>query len=490
MNSIAKSRPPFRIKTVLGLSFSITLGLCGLFWAHAFATSQLPGAEPHAIDDYASAFVERQRAVVAVEGIVRNEIDRDVVRSLGLVLDAQGRIVLPETFLPGWLPATRFGDFKVRFPGEEGDGAPATYLGQDYVTGWHYLQITDKKRWADYRPIGSFGFGEPRIGDELWGIAIRSESWNYLPYFLSARMSASIALPWLMGFTDQPVASPGSAVFDARGHFVGWAATASAQEHLLFMQHQHYRVGIQSLRESGSFISAQTFQRFADRIPQSAEGDPRPWLGLSGLQSLDRDVAEVMGLQDRGALVVSDVIEGSPAAQGGLKGRDIVVGFNGEPLPQMQPAFILPQWLEFQLMSQQVGDTITFDIVRGAGGAPQPLSITLAAEPTTLKQAQRQYYPRLGLGVREFTLYDGIAKLLMSTTAPGVIADFIRPNGAVDSGGLEQGDWIQAIDGTDVADFAAAQVLLSPIEADTQREEIVLLVKRNNETKVLRIKLH
>lgn len=490
MSVSVKPRPPFRIKTVLGLSFAITLGLCGAFLAHAFATSKETRlAEPPQIVDYERAFKERQQAVVAIEGIVRNEVDRDVVRSFGLVIDAEGRVVVPDNFLPDWVSPERFGDFKIKLPGEEGDGAPAVYLGQDYMTGWHYVQVEDAAKWSQYRPISDFGLADVQVGQGLWGIALRNESWNYLPYFLSARMSVTIALPWQMGFADREVASPGSAVFDKRGRFVGWATVATTQEKLLFMHRQHYRVGLQPLRESDSFVTASTFANFVGRIPSSPQGDPRPWIGLSGLQPLDHDVAEVMGLADQGALVISDVIEGSPAAQAGLQSRDILTGFEGEPLPPLQPTFILPQWLEFQLLSRQIGETVSFTIVR-SGGRGESVTVTMAPEPTPLKLAAREYYPRLGLTARAFNLFDGVAKLQMKADAPGVIADFVRPNGPVDSGGLMPGDWILAIDGTDITDFASAQKLFSAIEQDMQSEEIVLLIRRNNETKVLRIKLH
>lgn len=489
MDTAATPRSVFRVKTVLGLSFGITLGLCGLFIAHAFATDKAQQTQQAPeLADVQAAFEQRQRAVVSVEGIVRNEVDRDVVRGLGLVIDAEGRIVLQDGFLPSWVPPSRFGDFKVRLPGEDGDGVAADYLGQDYLSGWHYLQVRDVAKRATFVPITEFGRGDARIGDTLWGIGIMGEGWNSLPYYMSSTMSLKIALPWLMGFTTEPVASPGSAVFDRSGRFAGWAAAPRTEEQLLFMQQQHFRVAVQSVNRSGSFITAETFYRFIERVPQSVQGDARPWLGVSGLQPLDREVAEIMGLKGQGALVISDVIEGSPAAAAGLQGRDIVVGLDGERLPNMQPSFILSQWMEFQLMSKQSGEQVRLNLLRG--GKPVEAVATMGTEPTTLKRAEREYYARLGLTIRAFTLFDGIAKRTMSAQAPGVIADFVRPNGSVDSGGLEPGDWILAVNGTDVTDFDSARKLLSAIEADTAREELVLLVKRNNETKVLRIKLH
>ena len=57
------------------------------------------------------------------------------------------------------------------------------------------------------------------------------------------------------------------------------------------------------------------------------------------------------------------------------------------------------------------------------------------------------------------------------------------------SGGVQVGDWIQEIDNTEITSFAQARQVLSAIESDKDRNEAVFLVERNNETKVLRIKL-
>lgn len=491
MSVAAKPSPACRIRAVAFLLVIVVSGLCGAFLARAFADSNKAAAGEQGAEGalYEALFLERQKAVVAVEGIVRNEVDRDVARGVGLVIDGQGRIVLPEDFLPGWVPPSRFGNFKVRLPGEAGDGVAAVYLGQSYRTGWHYVQVEDAENWGNYRSISDFGSGQVQIGQPLWGIALRNEGWDYLPYLLSARMSASIALPWMMGFADRGVASPGSAVFDGQGRFVGWATDAATKEKMLFMESLHSRIGLQSLNESDAFITADAFAGLVGQIPSSPQGDRRPWVGITGLQPLDRDVTELMGLAGRGALVVSDVVEGSPAALAGLRSRDIITAIDGEALPALRPTFILPKWLEQQLLSRQAGDLLTLSIVRG-GGSGEDVVVTMGQEPTPLRLAEREYYPRLGLTARAFNLFDSVAKLQMKLDAPGVIADFIRPNGLADSGGLMPGDWILAIDGNDITDFASAKALLAAIEQDTLRDEFVLLVRRNNETKVLRIKLH
>ena len=216
-------------------------------------------------------------------------------------------------------------------------------------------------------------------------------------------------------------------------------------------------------------------------------GDPRPWLGATGMQPLSREVAQFLGLEGQGAVVVSDIIEGSPADQAGLQSKDVLVKIDGEVLPKLRPEVIIPRYVEKELMSRQIGDTLTLTVIRG--DEEKDIEIKLGQQPKVMKEAEREYYPELGLGIREFLLMDGIARRELRTGVGGVIADFIKPNSKVSAGGLQRGDWIKEIDGTEINTFAQAAEILAAIESDKDRSEAVMLVERDNETKVLRIKI-
>jgi serine protease Do len=70
-----------------------------------------------------------------------------------------------------------------------------------------------------------------------------------------------------------------------------------------------------------------------------------------------------------------------------------------------------------------------------------------------------------------------------------VVAHLVKPNSPADLAGLRPDDWIKEIDGTEIADFAAASQKLGEIEKDLTRTETVFLVVRGSDTAVLRIKL-
>lgn len=434
--------------------------------------------------NFEELFDQRVKCVVVVECFIQNEVDREPALAIGVVFDDAGRIVLLDSALPSWLPPTRFRDFRVKSPGEDTEGRSATYLGQDFLTGYHFIQLDEGH--DDFTPVSAFGQANAGRGELLWGIGVMGESWAYVPYFLSGRLSGVERLPWNIGFTDLPVATPGSAVFNNDGVFVGWAGAPVQREMILTSGGERRRVGLQEVRESSMFLTAKVFFEHMERVPSSPIGNPRPWLGVSGMQPLDREAAGFLGLKDRGSIVISDVIKEGPAEVAGLQSRDIVVAIDGEPLPKLKPDFVVPRDFERQILSRNIGDTIQLSVVRGS--TPMVIDVTLATQPTPLKEAAREYFPELGLSIREFTLFDGIARRTLSATDSGVIVDFVKPNSPLNSAGLVPGDWIKEVDGQDIADFTEADTVFTGLEEDTEMSDFVVLVDRNGETKVLRVK--
>jgi serine protease Do len=436
--------------------------------------------------ELAAMFAERQKAVVAVEFFVQFEIERRAQMAIGVVFDDEGRIVMLENAVPNWLPADRFKDFKIRPLGQDIEGFTGEYLGQDYLTGHHFVQVEPAGR-AALRSIRDFGWRTAEIGDALWGIGIMTKHWDYKPYLLGAQLSMTSQLPWEVGFTDRAVAHPGSVVFDAAGKFVGRAGGPSTDDYTFFMSGEQYNVGLQANRESSVLLMAEPFFKYLDRVPTEVSGDPRPWIGVSGLQPIDREVALYLGLENQGALVVSDVIAESPAQTAGLQGKDIIVALKGEPLHKFRPDFVVSRYFEQWLMKQAIGVPFTLTVIRG--DEEKQLEITPSDEPLPLRKAQRAYFKRLGVAIREFTLFDGIHRRIMKVASDGVIAEFVKPNSPVNAAGLQTGDWIKKIDDQPIATYAEAEAMLQAIADDAARSDCVLLISRNNETKVLRVKL-
>lgn len=97
----------------------------------------------------------------------------------------------------------------------------------------------------------------------------------------------------------------------------------------------------------------------------------RPWFGAY-MRSLTPEMAAQLNLPDASGALVLLVYEGSPAAMGGLQAWDVVVEFNGEPVPDVRE-------LRNRVAKMDIGEKVTMKVRRG--GTEKTLRTVIAAEP-------------------------------------------------------------------------------------------------------------
>ena len=83
----------------------------------------------------------------------------------------------------------------------------------------------------------------------------------------------------------------------------------------------------------------------------------RSWLGVF-IQDVDDGIAKALGLEDREGVIVSDVIDDSPAEKAGIKVEDIIVEFNGVKVRDASN-------LKNMVSSTKPGTRASVDIIRG-----------------------------------------------------------------------------------------------------------------------------
>jgi serine protease Do len=441
--------------------------------------------------DLPALWAERLKSVVAVEFFTETETDRRPNVVFGVVADAQGAIILPAAAIDPRVVPSQLKEFKVYLPGDP-TSAAATYLGQDALTGWHFVRVEERLR-AQLVPITQFaGTGpatEPVMTEEVWGIALRNKDEDFMPYFLKSHVALIQALPQRTGIAQQEVAGPGLPVFNRAGVFVGLASTSFGQTFLQFSRAE--RGGTPTMlinvEESSAFQLAGEVLPYLGRVPKNEFGRPLAWLGAYGFEPMDREVANFLKLEAQSGAVVSEVLEGSPAEKAGMQARDIVLAVDGKPLPRFKPDRVVVSYVEREVERRAPGDSLGITVLRGAERVE--LKATLGDEPKLMREAARTYYERLGLTVREFVYGDAVARRVKVAEGTGVVAHFVKGNSPAFVAGLRTDDWIKEIDGVEAKNFAAATEKLAAIEADNLRSEFVLLVSRGGETAVLRVKL-
>lgn len=439
--------------------------------------------------DLPDLFAARIKSCVTVEFLIENELDRQPVSAPGMCIDAHGTIILPSSAIGPRVAVRQLKNFKVYRPNSS-TAFGAEYLGQDVLTGWHFLRVEEKLQ-SELVPVTGWvrsGTPEPRLGDEVWGIGLRGKDEDFHPYLLMSRVGLIEPMPQMTAIAAAELGGPGLPVFNRDGAMVGLTLNSFGQNYLMFSRHERGQpVVLVNVEESSVFLFASEVVPYLSRMPRNVSGRPLPWLGAFGLEPLDPEVARYLKLENQSALVVSEVLEASPAEKAGLKARDIIVALDGRPLPRLKPDPVVATYLEREVDLRAPGDELALTVLRD--NQRLELKVTLGDEPKIIREAERRYFERLGFTVREFLYGDGVARRVKLASQSGVIVDFVKSNSPAAMGGLQTDDWIREIDGKAISTYAEAVAALAAIEADQDRAEFVVLTSRNGETAVRRVKL-
>lgn len=453
------------------------------------ATFALVAHLPLRAADLPDLFAERVKSCVTVEFLIETELDRQPVTVLGTCIDNNGTIILPASAIGARVAVQQIKDLKVYRPNSSA-AFTAEYLGQDVLTGWHFVRVEEALR-PELVPLTAWaraGTPEPRLADEIWGIGLRGKDEDFRPYFLLGRVALIQPLPQLTAVAASELGGPGLPVFNCDGALVGLTLNSFGQNFLMYLRRERgVPVVLVNVEESSVFLLAKEVLPYLDRIPRNRSGRPLPWLGAFGLEPVDPEVARFLRLESQSALVVSEVLENSPAEKAGLKGHDIIVALDGRPLPRLKPDQVVGTYLEREIDRRQPGDALPLTVLRD--NQRIDFKVTLGDEPKIIREAERKYLERLGFTVREFLYGDGVARRVKLADQAGVIVDFVKPNSPAAVGDLAGDDWIREIDGREIKTYAEAVDALTAIDGDPNRAEFVLLTSRGTETAVRRVKL-
>ena len=171
----------------------------------------------------------------------------------------------------------------------------------------------------------------------------------------------------------------------------------------------------------------------------------RGWLGVL-IQDVTQELAESFAMEKPTGALVSQVLESSPAKEGGLRPGDIITKFGGKYITKSSD---LPPVVG----TARVGDEIPVDIVRA--GKKIKLEIVIGALPTDeiaatpkseKSQEKDKYNDRLGVKVEELTesqrKRSGIDK-------GGLLVVSVKEGTGQDAG-IRRGDILLQLDGIEI----------------------------------------
>jgi serine protease Do len=193
----------------------------------------------------------------------------------------------------------------------------------------------------------------------------------------------------------------------------------------------------------------------------------RGYLGLQG-QDLTPDMAQLLDVGNNTGVIVTDVVQGSPADAAGLKISDIIQTINGKKVPTYDH-------FRNEVAALKPGAKVQLNVLRE--GKPVDLTATLGERPTAAKgkpEATEQE-PQQSVGLQVQNLTRDLANQLGYSMGEGVVAVRVAPGSPASDAGIEPGDLITSVNRqkvTNTGEFSAA------MKASRKAGKALLLIRR------------
>ena len=210
-------------------------------------------------------------------------------------------------------------------------------------------------------------------------------------------------------------------------------------------------IGVNSMgqgRGIGFTIPINTALDVKDRLVETGELR-RGWLGVT-IQALDRDLAEHLGFPDLSGVLITHIIDGSPAQTGGLQVEDIITEIDGVPIDAEDNKDL--NNFRRAVAAVEPGSKVRFTYQRN--GRERKRTVTITEQPTL---EGREVSTNFGFSVKEITTSMQMANRL--TSREGAFVSFVEKDSVGAEAGLRVGAVIVELNGKSirsVEDFESA----------------------------------
>ncbi|MBI4488416.1 MAG: DegQ family serine endoprotease [Deltaproteobacteria bacterium] len=163
----------------------------------------------------------------------------------------------------------------------------------------------------------------------------------------------------------------------------------------------------------------------------------RGWLGIRA-QEVTPQLAASLGLSRSSGVMalVTEVSENSPAVEAGIKPGDIILEFNGKPLPKSQD-------LRSLVADTSPGQRVTLKISREK--SERNMTVRIGELPDEREVISQSEGKELDLGLRVQKVTPELSRRHGLSTTKGVIVVEVQPGSPADHAGIEPGDVIREV---------------------------------------------
>ena len=223
--------------------------------------------------------------------------------------------------------------------------------------------------------------------------------------------------------------------------------------------------------------------------PKSVAHGDEGWIGVYA-QDLDDEILRYLDLDQRGGVLVDEVVGDGPAQQAGLREEDVITRFDGKRIRRVRD-------LLRAVRRRTPGDKVRVEIVRNR--QPRKLTLRVGGEPdhaarddndNHLERDEYAYSCKdntgLWLGIEMTDLNDDLADYFEVSGRDGVLVLRVVENSPAHRGGLRAGDVIERFAGERIRD---SEDLIEALAEQRDWAEVKLQVRRKGRRKNLIVKL-
>jgi len=202
------------------------------------------------------------------------------------------------------------------------------------------------------------------------------------------------------------------------------------------------------------------------------------------MQELDSEVKQGLDLKVDEGVLISGIVDESPAAEAGLKDGDVIVTFAGK-------AVTSPDQLRDLVRDTAPGTEVKVKLVRD--GKNKTITLKISDRPEEFWQSwsgthrpEIQFSRFLGgptLGVSAAELNDGLAEYFDTKPESGVLVLEVMEETVAEEAGVKAGDVIQKIDDEDITSVKDLRQSLHDFD---EGDEFNISVLRKGKTKTLK----
>ena len=198
----------------------------------------------------------------------------------------------------------------------------------------------------------------------------------------------------------------------------------------------------------------------------------RGWLGVS-IQELSLELAAQFGITETKGVLVSDVMDDSPAKKAGFERADVIVEFDGKPMDS-------PTHLRNAVAQTPLGKKVSIKLIRDK--KHKALEVTIVEQPKSmtqsgLEESEESIAPTgvlSDLEVHELT-EELAGRYGIKSSERGVVVTRVKPGSTAEEIGVREGDVVLEVNRKAVTSLKTYERLRSGLSKD---QAVLLLVKR------------